>query len=459
MKRIFRSVILFIIFTTITFAANASGNIKPVKYVFLFIGDGMSIPQRMLADSYSVKTTQNKLFINSMPVQALTTTSSGNSFVTDSAASGTAIACGEKTANGCLGLALDKKRRLESIAEVAKKSGRKVGIITTVTINHATPGAFYAHVPSRTHYYNIALDMLKSDFDYFAGGGIEKANDTENAAYCGDIHEIAPKYGYKVVRSPDAVRQLQPGSGKVIAAMPIPYAIDRKKGDIALKELVQKAITLLDNPKGFFIMAEGGKIDYSGHANDGGTNIHEVVDFDNAVKAAYDFARKHPSETLIVVTGDHETGGLTLGFTPESYQNCVVRLAAQKCSSAALHGKFKKLKNPTFDDVKKIISENFNLAFPGDKNVPENSFMLTEDEVKKIQKSFDKQFADGKFDRKGVLAIEVQKILNSKAALSWSTTGHTSMPLMTTVYGSQQEMFGNFIDNTDIAKLLKQAVR
>ena len=106
--------------------------IKPVKYVFLFIGDGLSLPQRMTAEEFSSKIGTGKLFINSMPHQAVTTTASANSFITDSAAGGTAIACGEKTNNYVIGMAADRKRKLESIAEVAKKSGRKVGIITSV---------------------------------------------------------------------------------------------------------------------------------------------------------------------------------------------------------------------------------------------------------------------------------------------------------------------------------------
>lgn len=134
------------------------------KYVFLFIGDGMSFPQRMMAQEYLQKTENRPLAINTLPFQAVTTTRSADSFITDSSASATAIACGTKTNNHMVGVAPDGSR-LESVAEVAKQSGRKVGIITTVTINHATPAGFYAHNNSRSNYYQIGLDLVNSDFD------------------------------------------------------------------------------------------------------------------------------------------------------------------------------------------------------------------------------------------------------------------------------------------------------
>ena len=158
----------------------AAENIKPVKYVFLFIGDGMSIPQRMTAEEYSLKTGRGRLFINTMPYQAVTSTNSANYFITDSAASGTAIACGEKTVNGCIAMDASKKQNLISTAKVAKQNGRKVGIISSVTINHATPASFYANNASRGNYYEIALNLAESNFDYFGGGGAAKNNDKKS---------------------------------------------------------------------------------------------------------------------------------------------------------------------------------------------------------------------------------------------------------------------------------------
>lgn len=439
------------------------GTVKPVKYVFLFIGDGMSIPQRMTAEEFSIKTNKGKLFINSMPFQAVTTTSSSNSFITDSAASGTAIACGEKTLNGVIGMAADRKRNLESIAEVAKKSGRKVGIISSVTINHATPAAFYAHNPSRGNYYNISLDMIKSDFDYFGGGGASKHNDKKNKAYKGDIYKLAAQAGYTVAHGRDAIAKIPADAKKVFAigaSGALPYAIDRTQNDMALADFVKDAVKRLDNEKGFFIMAEGGKIDWVGHSNDAGTNIREVIDLDNAVKVAYEFAKKHPNDTLIVVTGDHETGGMTLGFAGTGYSSFIENIKYQKCSGGAFHKKISALikkDNVTFDDIKKMITADFGLSF--DKNAENKRMNLSASEIKRIESAFKRQFPNGKYKSSYALTAEIVKIFNNKCALGWTSGAHTALPVLTTAWGAQGHLFSNFIDNTDIAKRLKLVVR
>ena len=441
-------------------------DIKPVKYVFLFIGDGMSIPQRMTAEEFSKKIGNGKLFINSMPYQAITTTSAANSFITDSAASGTAIACGEKTLNGVIGMAADRKRKLESIAEVAKKSGRKVGIISSVTITHATPASFYAHNASRGNAYDIGLDLVASDFDYFGGGGAERFNDKKSKSYKGNIYDLAAKAGYTVAHGPKAIANIKPDAKKVFAVGapgPLAYAIDRTPNDMALSYFVADAIKRLDNEKGFFIMAEGGKIDWVGHSNDAGTNIREVIDLDNAVKIAYEFAQKHPSETLIVVTGDHETGGLTLGFAGTGYSSFIENIKYQKCSIEALYGKiraFKAKDKVTFEDIKPVITENFGLIFPEDKKENSNKRMiLNAAEVKRIRNAFDRQFPNGKYKSGTSLTGEIVRIFNNKCSLGWTSGAHTALPVLTTAWGKNSEFFSNFIDNTDIAKSLKQAVR
>ena len=334
MKNIKKLLLALLIVATATFTAFAE--MKPVKYVFLFIGDGMSIPQRMMAERYMQLSGQGGLAINAMKNQAITYTNSASSFITDSAASGTAIACGEKTRNGTIGLNA-KGEKIESIAYVAQKAGKKVGIITSVTINHATPASFYGHNQSRSNYYNLGLDMIESGFDYFAGGGVNKNDDKKNKEYKGDIYDLAKKAGYKVFVEidNDDFKKLNSKSGKIMAfgsKEDIPYAIDADDDDLILADYVRKGIEVLDNPNGFFIMAEGGKIDWMCHANDAATVIKEVIDFDKAVKVALEFAKKHPDETLIVITGDHETGGLTLGFAGTGYTSYIDRLSLQKCS-------------------------------------------------------------------------------------------------------------------------------
>lgn len=452
-------IILSLAAFAVSAAALAAQAAKPVKYVFLFIGDGMSIPQRMTAEELARINTGKGLAINSMPHQALTTTRSANSFITDSAASGTAIACGSKTNNGMIGMD-PKGGRLKSVAEVARDSGRKVGILTSVTLNHATPAAFYGHNRSRGNYYDLGLDLVDSGFDFFGGGGIAECDDKKAKSYKGDIYEIAEGRGYTVVRKDmKALAALKPGCGKVIATGAdgaLMYNLDAPDSP-RIADFTKKAIELLDNERGFFIMVEGGKIDWMCHANDAATVMAEVADFDNAVKVALEFARKNPRDTLVVVTGDHETGGLTMGFAGTAYNSYIDRLNAQKRSREAFNSASKKLagggKDIEFEDVIPLLSESFGFVFDEDSESP---LALSEAERGELEKAFGRWKKDVS---KGALSLAAAKILNNKAGLAWTSDAHTALPVETSAQGAGAEVFSGTIDNTDIAKILKELVR
>ncbi len=447
--------IMFAAMFAVVFSVNALAEMKPVKYVFLFIGDGMSIPQRMMTDYFLKKSGQEGLVINNLDNSAVTHTYSASSFITDSAASGTAIACGEKTYNGAIGVGI-KKQPLESVAYVAKKSGKKVGIVTSVTINHATPAAFYAHNASRGNYYEIALDMIDSNFDYFGGGGVAQNDNEKSKNYKGDIYELAKKAGFDVYRKVkrDEFDKIKAGDKKIMAFgydQAIPYALDAEEGNLMLADFVKKGIEVLDNPKGFFIMAEGGKIDWVCHGNDAMTVIRETEDLDKAVKVALDFAKKHPDETLIVVTGDHETGGLSLGFADTGYKSYIERLANQKQSADVFGNEIKKMrkadKNLKFEDTIPAIEKFFGLKFESDKKDP---MLVSKKERERLEKSFDDTKA---FPR------AVRHCFANKAGVAWSSHAHTALPVLTTASGKCSDEFKGTIDNTDIAKKLKKAVR
>lgn len=445
------------------FAAQAR-ELKPVKYVFLFIGDGMSIPQRMMTDEYLKLSGQKELLINALPNNAVTYTRSANSFITDSAASGTAIACGGKTNNGRVGVSATGER-FESVAEAAKKNGRKVGVITSVTINHATPAAFYAHNDSRGNYYKIALDMIASNFDFFGGGGIGSSYKSEAGGKKSDAYKLAEEAGYKVFMGKKALDGVKKGCGKVMAFASdgaLPYAIDDPSGP-RIAEFTQKAIEVLDNPEGFFIMVEGGKIDWMCHANDAATVIGEVLDFDRAVKVALDFQKAHPDETLVVVTGDHETGGLTLGFAGTGYASHIQLLANQKNSRDGTTNKFRKIlaadADMTFEKFRPAITEAFGFKFSGDAK--KDRMVLSQKEIAKIRDSFDKNIKGKKPESKNVMKFVNTLILtlDNKASIGWTSNAHTALPVSTTAAGAQSGAFNGTIDNTDIAKLLKQVVK
>ena len=440
------------------------------KYVFLFIGDGMSTPQRMVADEFSRATGKGPLAMNSLPFQATTRTCSADSLVTDSAAAATAIACGEKTNNHYSGVDPDG-RPLESCAAVAKKAGRKVGIVSTVTITHATPAGFYAHRKSRGDGYGIALDLANSGFDFFAGGGLDsKFNDKKHKEYVGDAYAYAEKKGYRIVRTKDEFMSLKPSDGKILTRFrdgALDNAIDiRDAKDPTLAEIVTKAIQMLDNEKGFFLMAEGGRVDWAGHANDAATNLREVLALDDAVKVALAFQERHPDETLVVVTGDHETGGLSMGFSGTGYAIYPKQLANQTMSVGVFDEKiaalFKEKAQLSFDDVKPLVSEAFGFKFP---DSPEGEIKLSKSDVKELKKAFDHDVAfhqskvqeNAKYDgeKRYLFGGACRLVMSHKCGLGWSSGAHTAMPVLTTAKGAGAELFSGFIENCGISTRIK----
>ena len=439
------------------------------KYVFLFIGDGMSTPQRMVADEFSVAIGEGPLAMNSMPYQANTRTRSANSIITDSAAAATAIACGVKTKNGTLGLGPDGEM-LETVAETAKKSGMKVGIVTTVTIHHATPAGFYAHRKRRGLYYQILLDLVASGFDYFAGGGASgKHDDKSDPEYRGNVFDIARAAGYLMPANRKEWEALKPGakSWTCFGGGSMQFAIDADGSQPTLAELVEKGIELLDCEKGFFMMCEGGKIDYSGHANDAATNIRDILALDKAVKSALKFAEKHPGETLVIVTGDHETGGMSLGFAGAGGKFKVELLAGQKCSVERFSSMIKKMFrddiNLGFDKVKPLITENFGLLFTDDRS---NPMRLRTAEIKTLKEAFEKdrefvrrQVADTTahdVGRRYVFASTVRGVLAAHAGIGWTSGSHTALPTLTTAQGASADIVVGMQENSDIGDRLKK---
>ena len=432
------------------------------KYVFVFIGDGMSTPQRLMAEDFSKRTGRGELAMNHLARRTETATKSANKVVTDSAAAATAIACGEKTDNGMLGMRPDGTR-IESVAAVAKKAGRKVGIVTTVTIVHATPAGFYAHNRSRGDSRAIAMDLVKSGFDYFAGGGIGgwtqpkggyfdtngnfvKLEEGSEAVPGIDPYSLWQTNGYTFVKDDlAAFKALKPGRPVwcVFGESGMDYALDRDGSQPTLAEIVEKGIELLDGPDGFFLMCEGGKVDYAGHANDAGGSVAEQLSLDDAVKVATRFAKAHPGETLIVTTGDHETGGLIRGITGAGAAFDPALLKHQRCTASKFSSILKNAQEKnaafSFDDAMALVRENFGLGGP----VP-----LTDIDRDELKKSFEQK-------KPAEFAGAAKRILSAHAGLAWKSGGHTALPTMTTAEGPGSEILEGMTDNTEIGVRLK----
>lgn len=446
------------------------------KYVFLFIGDGMATTQRMAAEAYAEVQGEKGLLMNTFPAQGITTTRSSNSFITDSAAAGTAIATGYKTNDGYVGMDVEFNK-LTNLAEMAKENGQKVGIISSVSIDHATPACFYSHQPSRSMYHEIDVDLAKSEFDFFGGGGMKDPEGKRSKEPLGNALEMAKENGFTIVSGRDAIMGLNKDAGKVFAynanldsSDAMPYSIDATEEDVSLAEFTQKGIELLDNPKGFFMMVEGGKIDWTCHANDAATAVHDTLAFDDAIKAAYEFYEAHPEETLIVVTGDHETGGLTLGFAGTKYDSFFNLLAPQKISydefTKTVLAEYKETHagNASFDDMIPLLEEYFGLKVPGEEAVTagEGNLVLEDHEIQELKEAFVQTISGvkvkpGKIDyllygTYDPFTVKITHILNQKAGLGWTTYSHTGVPVTTSAVGVGAEMFNGFYDNTDIAK-------
>ncbi len=273
------------------------------KNIIFLIGDGMGLQQMHAAWNVNGGT----LPIKRVSHVGLQTTHSANQYITDSAASGTALACGEKTNNGAIGVdtALND---LESILKVAERYGMATGLVATAAITHATPAAFIANEASRNNYEAIAADFLKTDIDLFIGGGLDHFTKREDGR---DLTEILRNNGYTVTSGQDAY--LDHVSGKLAAftaAVHNPGMPDGRED--MLPRATEKALEILSQDEdGFFVMIEGSQIDWGGHANDQNYVVTETLDFFKAVELALDFAEKD-GETLVVVTADHETGGMVV---------------------------------------------------------------------------------------------------------------------------------------------------
>ncbi len=456
---------------------------KPARYIFLFIGDGMGQAQRTAAQLYFTardgkKVGEFELTMNGLPAQGSMTVHSADAIIPDSADTATAMACGVKTNRGMLGMSPDGTK-LRSIARLAKEKGMRVGILSTVSLDHATPAAFYAQQPTRKNYHEISYELVLSGFDFFAGGGFTDPTGKKAPVSRGNVLEFARDQGYRVITDNEDFLSLGRDAGKTIfvherltEGQSMPYRIDRADGDLHLADLVAKAIELLSGPKGFFLMAEQGKIDWACHANDARTLFDEMLDLDEAVKKAVEFYEKHPGETLIVVTGDHECGGLSIGSARTGDTMNLEVLPAQKMSHVRFHKEvlegFRKGcgENCRFEDLKPLITDNFGLKFSEEEEGP---LALSDEERRDLQETFEagmgrRQFAlDSSarhrvYGRQDPLTVTLTRTLNTKAGLGWTSFSHTGIPVPVSALGVGSETFNGSYDNTEVALKLKAAM-
>lgn len=466
MKQVIRRhvAVLLVIFLVSTVWA------QQAKYVFYFIGDGMGVNQVNGAEMYLAEQEGRigvkPLLFTTFPAGTMATTFSATNSVTDSSAAGTALATGEKTYNGAVSMD-DDKNVLSTVAERAKKAGRKVGIATSVSVDHATPAAFYAHQPNRSRYYEIALDLPKAGFDFYAGSGFLKPTTTADKKEAPNVFPIIEEAGYTIARGLDEYKEKAADAKKMIliqkeGAEPscLPYAIDHEEGDLTLPEITESAVSFLSkgNKKGFFLMVEGGKIDWACHSNDPVTVFEEVIDLDNAVRVAYEFYKKHPKETLIVVTADHETGGMGLGIG--KYELHLKSLLNQKQSQDLLSKAITDLRKDkagkaSWNEIKDLLTEKMGFW----KELP-----LTWEQEKMLRDEYEQSFVKNKvvfeeslYARTEPLAAAARKVMSQIAMVGWTSSSHTAGYVPVFAIGAGADLFTGKMDNTEIPKRIAKA--
>ena len=434
------------------------------KYIFFFIGDGMGMGHVMTAQTYNRTVLGNDELLPMMqfPVSSLAMTYSANRKVTDSAAAGTALSTGYKTNNGMLGVTPDETP-VYSIATELQKRGYGIAIGTSVPPDDATPGAFYAHVPSRSMYYEIGLDMARSGYDMFVGSklrGLKDGNGRETG-----LLDSLRVHGYTVAFGREEFEKNK-NNDKIVLLNNDPriehfgYTIDSITGNLHLPYITQACLDHLMkvSPDKFFMMIEGGNIDWAAHANDGGAVVKEIMNFNEAIKIAYDFYLQHPDETLIVITADHNTGGMQMGVKdgPKDinlknmdYQRVSIEMFELYCKGLIDSGKVVK-----WNDMKAYLKANLGLYGP---------VAVSENQDEEIRDKFEKTFVEHESDDTETLyttynefVSTVFSTLDHITGIGWTTTSHTGDFVPVFAVGVGSELFGNVNNNIEIPAKIRR---
>lgn len=415
------------------------------KYIFIFLADGGGVTHVEIARMYNRHLFNEGLIITDKIMKegavGLLTTHAADSLVTDSSAAATALAGGCKAKNGAAGVCEDGTIP-KSVMEVAKENGMRIGIVTNSTVYDASPAAFAGHVDNRRLYSVIIDQYLELAPDLLLGGGrdqfLPKSQPGSRRRDETDVIASFRKKGYAYVSDRQGLLQVK--GAKVLGLFSLrdmSYEIDRDKAnEPSLSDMTQAAIRLLQegNRRGFTLLIENESIDSAGHMTDIASLIHDFREFDRAVGLAYEFYKKRPKETLILVTSDHETGGVGFIGTP-SLENLKkiqsIRISLSK--AVELLGR-----DPSAEAIDQLMAQHF----PGFTLTPE----LKEAILKK--KSFGPAF------RTNPTAAAISAAIASQTQAIWLSTSHTNQPVFVAALGVGAERFRGYQDNTDFAKHL-----
>lgn len=436
------------------------------KYIFYFIGDGMGMGHVYATETYNrdVLGNSSPILMMQFPVATQVRTYSFDSSITDSAAAGTALSTGRKTRNGMVGMAPDSTD-VYSITAPLREAGYSIGVASTVAGDDATPASFYGHAVNRSLSKEIASYAPSSGFSFFGAPVFKgmKGKDGKKTEWVNSMKDA----GYAVVENFSTYSALPEGTEKVLMLASNPqgeqvgYTLDSIPGGLNAEEITRTALTQLyreGKNDGFFLMMEGGNIDWAAHANDGATVIKEIMNFQDAIDVAYQFYIAHPDETLIVVTADHDTGGMTLGRSGTKVPDLAL-LDFQRISKDRFSDYCKSLiasgEEPTWERMKTFLMENTGLW---------GAIQLTDEETARLRDSFEGAMLSRKSsDEKGLynsfnrFSVDVFDMMNSKYGIGWTTGSHTGNPVPLFAIGSDANLFTKALNNTEIPQLILKA--
>lgn len=418
------------------------------KNLIIMIGDGMGLSQVAAARTYMrTQFGVNHLNMDAYYVGQATTyaahghdTDAGKTVsgvITDSSAAATALASGTKTNNAAVGVTNDDVAvPVASIFEAAKLEGKATGLVSTARITHATPAAFVSHVRNRANENAIAMQLLESGVDVMLSGGKRQFVSKEEGGERTDRSILSDfkADGYKLIENRDELLALETSTDQKVLGLFddyfMPYVLDRQNVHPSLEEMTQKTLDLISTDKdGFIMMIEGARIDMASHANDFPTMIQEVLEFDRAIGVAMDFAKKDKN-TSVIVTADHETGGLALG-RDSVYEMNTDLWGTQAHSHEYYYFDFMKLK--TYEEIRQIAKKNNGITNLSDE---EAEYILYGAESSEFLGAI------GRYNR----------VIAKRMSVSWSGYGHTAADVGVWAYGPVAELVKGYIDNTDIAK-------
>ncbi len=435
------------------------------KYIFYFIGDGMGTNQVLAAEMYKAelegKIGRVPLVMSQFPFGGLLSTFSAKNGVTDSSAAGTALACGEKAINGQLGLNAAGDT-LQSIVEVLGEKGWGTGVCSSSGVDHATPASFYANCDDRGNYYEIACQLTRTDIHFFGGGDFHYTRPEGNPT-APSVYDLATENGFTIVRGVAGYQALTTAPEKLILFQDeksgsLPHAIDHKEG-LRLHEIVATGIQHLSQHERFILAIEEAEIDWAGHSDDGRTVIDEVLEMDKAINEAYQFYLQHPDETLIIVTADHETGGMIIGNGDDNIH--LALLQHQKSSLGILSDKLKALytekgKKIQWEDVKALLTAELGLYGAVEVYADEDARLQEIFQRSKRNKDKDVETLYKTFSELSGAAVN---LLNTKAGLNWMGEAHSAAPVPIFAIGAGAERFSGFHDNTEIKQIILDLVK